>query len=96
MADEEKPTLKEVKEVMVQRIFEQPADAISFHCDLGQVFHTGNDVVMQFYETIPGAPDSQGNIKIVRTRLKATIYFNIQHARNLGNLLVQKTKEVEK
>jgi hypothetical protein len=84
------------KEIQVVRLFEQPPDAISFYADLGQVLHTGNEIVIQFYETIPGPPDPAGIIKNVRSRLRATITLSPPHARNIGKLLVEKTKELEK
>lgn len=89
---------KEIPKAAVQiaRLFEQPPDSISFYTDFGQVFHTGNEIVLQFYETIPGPPDPGGNIKSVRSRLRATITLGLPHARNIGKLLVEKTKELEK
>lgn len=75
----------------IQRIFEQPPDAISFYSDMGQVIATGNEVVIQFYETIPGTPDA-GHIKSVRTRLRATITFSQPHAEKIGKLLIEKTR----
>lgn len=75
----------------IQRIFEQPPDAISFYCDMGQVLATGNEVVMQFYETIPGSPDPAGHPKSVRSRLRATITISPPHARRIGNVLIEKT-----
>jgi hypothetical protein len=82
--------------IQIARLFEQPPDAISFYADYGQVLHTGNEVVLQLYETIPGPPDPGGNIKNVRSRLRATITLSLSHARNIGKLLVEKTKELEK
>ena len=89
MAEEQKIQ----KALEIQRIYEQPQEAISFYCDLGQILHTGNEIVMQFYETIPGIPDSGGvNIKNARTRLRATITFSLPHAQNIGKLLMKKAK----
>lgn len=79
-------------EMQIERIFEQPPDAVSFYCDMGQVFSTGNEIVLQFYEVIPGPPGPGGLITKVRTRLRATVTFSIPHARNIGNLLLQKTE----
>jgi hypothetical protein len=96
---EEKQTPKEIPKaapVMIERIFEQPPDAISFYCDLGQVFSTGNEVVVQFYEAIPGPPSPQGNITRVRTRLRATVTFSTPHAKNIGKTLIERTEEVKK
>ena len=90
---------KEVQKGVFQqmsRLFEQPSDSISFYTDFGQVVQTGNEIVLQFYETIPGLPDPDGGIKNVRSRLRATITLSIPHARTIGKLLVEKTKEVEK
>ena len=82
--------------VELERFFEQPLDAISFYADYGQVLHTGNEIIMQFYETIPGPPGPGGHVKNVRSRLRATITVSLSHARNIGKLLVEKAKEVEK
>ncbi len=76
------------------RIFEQPPDFVSFYSDFAQVVATGNEVVLQFYESIPGPPGPEGNIVQVRTRLRATVTVSEAHAENIGNLLVkQLTKE---
>lgn len=91
----EKQETKEVS-VTVERIFEQPPDAISFYSELGQVFSTGNEIVVQFYETIPGPPGPGGKIGRVRTRLRATVYLSIPHAANIGKTLVEKTAELKK
>ena len=80
------------KVLEIQRTYEYPPDAISFYCDFGQVLYTGNEIVMQFYETIPGTPDPGGNIKNVRTRLRATITVSFPHAQNIGKLLIKKVK----
>lgn len=92
---EEKHPVKEVP-VTAERVFEQPPDAISFYSDLGQVLGTGNEIIIQFYETIPGPPGPGGKITRVRTRLRATITFSIAHAAKIGNLLIEKTKENKK
>lgn len=76
----------------VNRVFEQGADAISFYSDVAQIFNTGHEVVLQFYETIPGTPVPGGKIQIVRTRLKSTITVSPAHASNIGNLLLKKLK----
>jgi hypothetical protein len=86
MAEEVKTT----RELQIERIFEQPPDAVSFYCDMAQFFSTGNEIVMQFYEVIPGPPGPGGDITKVRTRLRATVTFSIPHARNIGNLLLQR------
>ena len=74
----------------IQRIFEQPPDAISFYSDMGQVIATGNEVVLQFYETIPGTPDPEGHPKNVRSRLRATITISHAHAKRIGKLLLER------
>jgi len=84
--------VKTPQEVEIERVFEQPPDAVSFYCDMGQVFSTGNEIVLQFYEVIPGPPGPGGNITKVRTRLRATVTFSKLHARNIGNLLLQRTE----
>jgi hypothetical protein len=50
---------KTPKEIQIQRIFEQPPDAISFYSDMAQILSTGNEVIIQFYEAIPGPPAVQ-------------------------------------
>jgi len=82
--------------VQLVRFFEQPPDASSFYTDFGQVFNTGSEVVIQFYETIPGPPGPDGQIRNVRSRLRATVTLSIPHAHNIGKLLVEKTEEVKK
>jgi hypothetical protein len=77
----------------IQRVFEQPPDAISLYSDMAQVLGTGNEVVFQFYETIPGPPGPDGNITVVRTRLRATITVSIPHARNIGDILRTRTQQ---
>jgi len=77
----------------MERVFEQPPDSISFYCELGQVLATENEVVVQFYETIPGAPGLKGNIEKVKTRLRATITLSYPHAANIGKLLAKKTNK---
>jgi hypothetical protein len=92
---EEKETPKEPM-MQVARLFEQPSDATSFYADYGQVMHTGNEIIVQFYETIPGPPDPGGSIRNVRSRLRATIILSPSHARNIGKLLVERTQQIEK
>ena len=88
MAEEVKP-----KKMEIERVFEQPPDAVSFYCDMGQVFFTGNEAVLQFYEVIPGPPGPGGDITKIRTRLRATVTFSMPHAKNFGNLLL---KQIER
>lgn len=75
--------------LQVNRVFEQPESSVSFYSDFAQVLGTGHEVVLQFYETIPGAPGPGGSIQVVRTRLRATITISISHAANIGNLLIK-------
>ena len=80
-------------ETEVIRLYEQPSDAVSFYSDLAQIIGTGNEIILQFYETIPSPPGPKGNIPNVRTRLRATVTVSMPHARNLGNLLLERVKE---
>jgi hypothetical protein len=75
--------------MQVTRIFEQPPDAISLYSDLTQILGTGHEVVLQFYETIPGTPGPGGQIQMVRSRLRATITVSMAHAANIGRLLIK-------
>ena len=81
-----------------ERFFEQAPDAISCYSDYAQVIHTGNEILLQFYETIPGPPAIGGNISKVISRLRATITISIAHAQNIGKLLTEKSvaSEVKK
>lgn len=94
MDKETEPAKKEP--LVIERIFEQPPDATSFYCDLAQIFTTGKEIVLQFYDTIPGVPGPSGTIGSIRTRLRTTITFSIPHAENLGKLLVERTKPESK
>lgn len=76
----------------VTRVFEQPEGSLSFYSDVAQVMGTGNEVLLQFYETIPGPPGPSGTMQLVRTRLRATIVVSYAHAANIGNLLIQHSK----
>jgi len=92
----EKKQKKEEVPVTIERIYEQPPDSISFYCEMGQVFGTENEIVVQFYETIPGTPNPEGKITRVRTRLRATVVLSLTHAANIGKALVERTKEHKK
>jgi hypothetical protein len=75
--------------VDVQRQFEQPADAMSCHSDYAQIVLTETgEVVIQFYEPLPGPPPASGTAPIMRTRLRATIFLNKEHATKIGNSLL--------
>jgi len=80
----------------MERVFEQPPDSISFYCEMGHVLATGNEIILQFYDIIPGAPNLKGNIEKVKTRLRATITLSYPHAANIGKLLTERTKEKAK
>ncbi|HZX13203.1 MAG TPA: hypothetical protein VFF49_02245 [Thermodesulfobacteriota bacterium] len=84
--------MNEKKSIQAERFFEQLPDAISFFSDFAQIAHTGNEVVIQFYETIPGPPGPEGHITKVRTRLKATITIGLTHAQTIGKLLTEKAE----
>jgi len=75
------------------RVFEQPPDAISLYSDLAQVLSTGNEIVLQFYESIPGPPGPDGQFTVVRTRLRATIMLSFRHAANIGDILRTRVQE---
>lgn len=79
----------------INRIFEQSDEALSCYSDFAQVFFTGSEVVLQFYETIPGAPGHDGQIQMVRTRLRATISVSVPHAKNIGDLLIKQVSMSE-
>ena len=72
----------------LQRIFKQPADAISFYSDFAHILGTGNEMSLQFYETIPGPPGPEG-VQTAQTRLRATVMLSHALARRIGNLLLE-------
>jgi len=80
----------------MERVFEQPPDSISFYCEMGQVVATENEIVIQFYETIPGAPNPEGKIDKAKSRLRATITLSHPHAATIGKLLTERTKKSKK
>jgi hypothetical protein len=84
------------KQIQIQRVFEQPPDAISFYCDMTQVLSTGNEIILQFYEAIPGPPSPGGQITHMRTRLRSTVTVSFPHARNIGKLLIERAAEEKK
>ena len=86
MAEESKPGAGQIT-----RVFEQPADALSFYSDYAQVIGTENEIVLQFYETIPGAPGPSGALQMVRSRLRANVVIGKNHALNIGRLLLERT-----
>lgn len=75
--------------LQVSRLFEQPPDALSTYSDFAQVMGTGNEVILQFYDTVPDVPGPDGQIQSVRTRLRATVVLSKALAINIGRLLLQ-------
>lgn len=80
--------------LQVSRLFEQAPDAPSFYSDVAQVLGTGNEVVLQFYETIPNAPGASGRIEGVRSRLRATVILSPGHAGKMGQLLLEHAGQI--
>ena len=78
--------------MQISRVYEQPPDAISLYSDVAQILGTGHEVVLQFYETIPGTPGPGGQIQMVRSRLRATITVSMVHALNIGRLLLKQSQ----
>lgn len=88
MANGEESPLK------ITREYVQPDDAISFYAEQGQVFRTGNEIMLQLYETIPGPPvEEGGKIDKVLTRLRATVTLSPAHARNLAELILKRATQ---
>ena len=81
--------------LIIERYFEQSPNAVSFYSDFAQILSTGHEVVMQLYETIPSPPGRDGKITKVVTRLRATVTLSLPHARNFGQLLIERTKETK-
>lgn len=81
--------MAQVEGVQIRREFEQPADAISFYSDLTQVIGGANEILMQFYETIPGPPGGDGQAQTVKTRLRATVIVSRPHAEQIAQLLLK-------
>jgi len=82
---------KPLEPQIAQRIFEQGPDSTSFYSDFAQAINTGNEIVFQFYETIPGVPGTGGTIQMVRSRLRATITVSMALAKNFSNNLLLQT-----
>ena len=78
------------KPIEVKRVFEQPQDVISVYSDLAQVAFTGHELVLQFYETMLGPPDSDGVIRTAKTKLKVNVILSVPHATNIGNIILEK------
>jgi len=84
---------QEQQPAQIERVFEQPPDAISLYSDLAQVIRSAHEIVFQFYESIPGPPGPDGTMTLVRTRLRATITVSIPHAANIGDILRTRTEQ---
>ena len=77
----------------VERAFEQPPDAITCYADLVQTVVTEHEVIVQFYEPVPGPPAAgQGGPSIMRSRLRATIILNKPHAARLATSLTEASR----
>jgi len=74
----------------LERTFEQGPDAVSFYCDFTQILGTENELVLQFYETIPGAPGPDGIVRTIKSRLRATITFSHEHALRIAEAIQQR------
>ncbi len=83
----------QVQGVQLRREFEQPADAISFYCDFTQIIGAANEILVQFYETIPGPPGADGQAQTVKTRLRATVMVSRPQAERIGQLLLKQVQE---
>jgi hypothetical protein len=81
--------MAQVQGVQIRREFEQPADAISFYSDLTQVIGAANEILIQFYETIPGPPGDDDQAQTVKTRLRATVIVSRPHAEQIAQLLLK-------
>jgi hypothetical protein len=75
--------------LQVNRVFEQPADAVTLYADFAQILGTGSEVIVQLYETIPDVPGPTGQVQSVRSRLRATVILAPGHARSIAQLLEQ-------
>ncbi len=87
--------LQDVRGAQAKRRFEQPPDAISLYSDLAQVLGTEHEVYLQFYETIPKAPDAEGIVTEVTSRLRVTVAMSPAHALTLGKSLLRKLEQTE-
>jgi len=76
----------------VPRVFELPNDSISFYSDYARVLGTAEEIILQFYDTIPEAPE-EGIVPRARTRLRATITLSYPHAQRIGELLLKRAGE---
>jgi hypothetical protein len=75
-----------------ERIFEQPPDAVTCYADVTTLVVTESEVILQFYEPVPSPPAAGSRAPSIRSRLRATVILNKDHARRLSNNLVQGTR----
>ena len=92
MVDQDTAQSQEGTPLQAKRVFEQPPDTLSIYSDYAQVVGTGHEVIVQFYETIPGIPLPTGAPETVTTSLRATIVISRAHAANLGKALLQNSE----
>ena len=93
MVGHDVPQPQEGGESQVRRVFEQPSDALSIYSDLAQIVGTANEIILQFYESIPGIPGQSGGPEEMTTRLKVTVVMSMAHAATLGKLLMERIPE---
>ncbi len=75
----------------VMRVFEQPPDAASIFSEFVQVVGTENEVLIQFYDLVPGPPVlPSGTAEVVKNRLRVTVALTPNLAKRLGELLLEK------
>ncbi len=79
-----------VEKLKVTRVLNNQKMQFHFFLDYAQIINTEKEIVMQFYESIPGPPSPDSQIKNVKTRLKATITVGLPHAETIGKLLLKK------
>jgi hypothetical protein len=74
----------------LERVFEQPPDAVVCYSDLVQMTGSEHEIVIQFYESIPGPPQQpSGGPANVKSRLRASVIVSREHAAKIGNGLLQ-------
>jgi hypothetical protein len=86
VASPEKPDTREQRGV-VERSFSISPDLVSFYSDYAHVLGTADEVMLNFYETIPGLPNESGNVEGAESRLRATVTLSMRHAGVLARLL---------
>ena len=79
--------------IQPQRVFEQPADAISFYSDFTHILASREEVLLQLYETIPEPPGPGGHVQMFKTRLRATVMVSRPNARRIAELLLKMAGE---